>query len=150
MDSDLLLDFLLVSGSAFLAATVLPFYSEIVLLAKVAQRPELWFWLTLVASVGNTAGACVNWWMGRYLLHFQERRWFPVNRAQLERGQRWFQRYGVWSLLLSWAPVGGDALTIIAGIMRVHFMLFLGLVFVGKALRYFALVGMFDQVASWL
>jgi membrane protein YqaA with SNARE-associated domain len=74
------------------------------------------------------------------LLHFQDRRWFYFSRGQIERAQRWYQRYGFWSLLLAWAPVGGDALTLIAGIMKVRLWLFLLLVGSGKALRYVSVV----------
>jgi membrane protein YqaA with SNARE-associated domain len=122
-------------ASAFLAATVLPFYSEILFLKLLADGydPAL---VWLVASIGNTAGSAVNWVLGRYLLHFQERRWFPFKIDQLGRAQRWFQRWGVWSLLFAWLPVGGDALTFIAGIMRVRVDLFLLLTGLGKAARY--------------
>jgi membrane protein YqaA with SNARE-associated domain len=122
-------------ASAFLAATVLPFYSEILFIKLLADGydPAL---VWLVASIGNTAGSAVNWVLGRYLLHFQERRWFPFKIDQLGRAQRWFQRWGVWSLLFAWLPVGGDALTFIAGIMRVRVDLFLLLTGLGKAARY--------------
>ena len=131
--------YLLLFGSAFLAATFLPFYSEVVLFALLREggNPIL---LVLVATVGNTLGAVVNWVMGRYLLHFQDRRWFYFSRAQIEKAQCWFQRYGFWSLLLAWAPVGGDALTLIAGIMKVRLWVFLLLVGSGKAMRYLSVV----------
>ena len=121
--------------SAFLAATLLPFYSEVLfvgLLAKGFDPSLVW----LVATIGNTGGSAVNWGVGRYLLHFQDRRWFPFKQDQIGRGQRWFQRFGVWSLLFAWLPVGGDALTFIAGIMRVRFGLFLLLTGFGKGARY--------------
>jgi len=127
--------------TALLAATLLPAYSEIVLASLVAAGHDplaLWFW----ASLGNTLGAAVNWVLGRYLLHFQDRRWFPFRADNLGRSQRWFQRYGVWSLLLAWMPVGGDALTFIAGMMRVRFDLFIALTAIGKAARYAILLGL--------
>lgn len=127
--------YLVLFGSAFLAATILPFYSEVVLFALLREGGDPAA-LVMVATAGNTLGAVVNWLLGRYLLHFQDRRWFYFKREQIERAQRWFQRYGFWSLLLAWAPVGGDALTLIAGIMKVRLWLFLLLVGVGKALRY--------------
>lgn len=114
---------------------MLPFYSEILFLKLLADGYDpVWVWL--VASIGNTTGSAVNWVLGRYLLHFQERRWFPFKLEQLGRAQGWFQRWGVWSLLLAWLPVGGDALTFIAGIMRVRLDLFLLLTGIGKAARY--------------
>lgn len=131
--------YLLLFGSAFLAATILPFYSEVVLFAQLREGGDP-ILLVLVATLGNTLGAVVNWLLGRYLLHFQDRRWFYFRRAQIDKAQRWFQRYGFWSLLMAWAPVGGDALTLIAGIMRVRLWLFLLLVGSGKALRYISVV----------
>ena len=131
--------YLLLFGSAFLAATILPFYSEVVLFALLRAGGDP-FALVLTATLGNTLGAVVNWVLGRYLLHFQDRRWFYFSPAQIERAQRWFQRYGFWSLLLAWMPVGGDALTLIAGIMKVRLWLFLLLVGAGKALRYVSVV----------
>ena len=127
--------------SAFLAATLLPAYSEIVLAGLVSAGHDpltLWLW----ASVGNTLGSAVNWVMGRYLLHFQDRRWFPFRADNLGQSQRWFQKYGVWSLLLAWMPVGGDALTFIAGMMKVRFLVFITLTAIGKATRYAILLGL--------
>ncbi len=131
--------------SAFASATLLPGGSEILLSALAAQHYDpfiLWSW----ATFGNTLGSCVNWWMGRYLLHFQHRRWFPVDEDHMQRSQQWFQKYGVWSLLLAWAPVFGDGLTLIAGIMRVNFWLFSLLTAIGKGLRYAVVLGL----TGWL
>lgn len=126
---------------AFLAASLLPAYSELLfvdLLASGHDPLTLWLW----ASAGNTLGSALNWGLGRYLLHFQDRRWFPFKSDSLGRAQRWFQRFGVWSLLLAWMPVGGDALTFIAGVMRVRFSLFITLTAIGKATRYAILLGL--------
>lgn len=138
------MDLLLLFVSAFLAATLLPFYSEVVLFALLREGGDAALLVT-VATLGNTLGAVVNWWLGRYLLHFQDRRWFYFSPRQIERAQTWYQRYGFWSLLLAWAPVGGDALTLIAGIMKVRLWLFLLLVGSGKALRYISVV----YLAAW-
>ncbi|MDX1460142.1 MAG: YqaA family protein [Xanthomonadales bacterium] len=127
--------YLLLFGSAFLAATILPFYSEVVLFAMLREGGDA-AKLVTVATLGNTLGAVVNWLLGLYLLRFQDRRGFYFSRAQVSRAQYWFQRYGFWSLLMAWAPVGGDALTLVAGIMKVRLWLFLVLVGTGKALRY--------------
>ena len=125
--------------SALLAATILPASSEVVLatlLASGAYDPPL---LLAVATAGNTLGALINWTLGRFLLHFQDRRWFPLTPAQYARAHAWFVRYGVWSLLFSWLPVIGDALTVVAGALRVGLWRFLVLVAVGKAARYAAI-----------
>ncbi len=129
-------EYWLIFGSAFLAATLLPFYSEVVVVSTLVMQPDNWFWIWLAASMGNTLGAAVNWMIGLYLLHFQDRKWFPFKADQMERAQSWFQKYGVWSLLLAWAPVGGDALTFIAGTMKVRFWIFFSLTLLGKSARY--------------
>ncbi|MDX1655049.1 MAG: YqaA family protein [Candidatus Competibacteraceae bacterium] len=121
--------------TAFGAASVLPFYSEPLLVGLVLKGYPLG-WLWLVATVGNTLGAVLNWWMARYIRHFRHKRWFPMTEQQLETGTRWFQKYGTWTLLLSWSPVGGDALTFVAGLLRVRLDLFLLLVGIGKGARY--------------
>lgn len=121
------------------SATILPFYSEVLFIALLDRglSPSgLW----LAATTGNTLGAVINWLIGWRLMEFSGSRWFPVKERHLQRAQQWFQRYGVWTLLLAWMPVGGDALTFVAGMMRVRFTLFLLLVAVGKGLRYLILV----------
>ncbi len=134
-----MLSYLLLFGSAFLAATILPFYSEVVLYALIQQGEPGWA-LVVVASMGNTLGAVVNWVLGRYLLHFQDRRWFYFKPNQLHKAQAWFQRYGIWTLLLAWLPIGGDALTFVAGVMKVRLWLFVLLVGLGKTARYMAVL----------
>ena len=125
--------------TALSAATVLPFGSEplFVGLLMAGQQP-VWL-LVLVASVGNTAGAVVNWALGRWVEQFQHRRWFPIRPNDLARAQLWYRRYGRWALLLSWAPVGGDAITVAAGVLRERLGIFLVLVGLAKTGRYLAL-----------
>jgi membrane protein YqaA with SNARE-associated domain len=130
--------------SAFLAATILPFSSEIVLTAFYAAGGGEAVTLWLVASAGNVLGALVNWGLGRYFLHWQDRRWFPFREDQLERADAWFSRYGVWTLLMAWVPVVGDPLTFAAGFLRVNVWLFLVLVTIGKAGRYAAVLWLAD------
>ena len=132
-------------GVSFLAATLIPFYSEVALVGLLAAGYDpLLLWL--FASAGNTLGAAVNWLLGRYLVHFEHRRWFPFPSSKLHRYQRWYQDFGVWSLLLAWLPVGGDALTFIAGVMKVNIGIFMVLVGLGKSLRYAVVIVLSGQV----
>ena len=96
--------------------------------------------LLVVASVGNTLGSAVNWVLGRFVARFRDRKWFPASPAQMARAEGWYRRYGVWSLLLSWVPVIGDPLTVIAGALRTPFAVFLPIVAVAKTARYAAVV----------
>lgn len=126
-------------SAALLAATILPAQSEAVLVALLlAGKQQPWL-LILVASIGNTIGSCINWWLGRYLEHFRARRWFPANGDTLSRAQRWYGKVGRWSLLLCWLPIIGDPLTLVAGLMRERFTIFLIFVAVAKTVRYIAL-----------
>ena len=122
-------------ASAFLAATVVPFASEITLAAAIAAGAAV-PWLVVVATLGNTLGAVVNWALGRFIERFHDRPWFPADARRLERAQAWFRRYGVWTLLLAWVPVVGEPLTVVAGAMRVGIVPFVMLVATGKGLRY--------------
>lgn len=121
--------------AAFGAATILPFQSELVFGALVLEGGTPLWLIVLVASVGNTLGSVVNYGMGLFLEHWKDRRWFPATPRQLERARRWYLKYGVWTLLLSWAPFA-DPITIIAGVLRTPFWLFLLLVTLAKTGRY--------------
>lgn len=131
--------YLLLFGASFLAATIMPFSSEVILYGLLRQGQSPWV-LVAVATIGNTLGATTSWALGRYLLHYRDRRWFYITTDQLEKMQHWFRKFGIWSLLFSWLPLGGDILPCIAGIMRVPFWLFLPLVAAGKASRYVAVL----------
>ncbi len=131
--------------TAFIAATLFPLSSEALLLVLLQQSYNPWL-LWLVATGGNSLGSCVNWWLGRQCLHWQDRKWFPVSRPQLEKAQHHFQRYGVYSLLFAWLPIVGDPLTLLAGVMNIRFRLFLLLVIIGKALRYALIIALATAV----
>jgi membrane protein YqaA with SNARE-associated domain len=121
--------------TAFAAATLLPAYSE-VLLGTLITQGYSWWWLWFWATLGNTLGSVVNGVIGRQVDRFKHKRWFPISESQLEKARTRFNRYGQWSLLLGWLPLGGDALTLVGGIMRVPWLNFVILVAIGKGLRY--------------
>lgn len=125
--------------TGFIAATLFPASSEVLLLGLFYQGYLPWaLWLS--ATLGNTLGSCVNWYLGRELLRFQHKRWFPVSPQNLQRAEKQFSHYGVWSLLFAWLPVVGDPLTFVAGTLKVRFGLFLFLVAIGKGVRYAVLI----------
>lgn len=127
-------------GTAFLAATIVPGSSELVLVGMVLDRPEAAATLFLTATIGNTAGSAANYVLGRWFLRYATHRWFPASQKQLDQAGSWFKRYGAWSLLLAWLPIVGDALTVIAGTVRMNIYAFLVLVGIGKAARYVAVL----------
>lgn len=120
---------------AFGAATILPFQSEIVFVALQLRGDIPIEWIIAFASVGNILGSGLNYALGRVLERFRGRRWFPVSDEQLARARDWYLKWGVWTLLFSWAPLG-DALTIVAGVMRTNVWLFFLLVSIAKTIRY--------------
>ena len=97
--------------------------------------------------MGNTLGSLVNWLLGRFIERFRDRRWFPVKPKDYERVERWYARWGIWSLLFAWLPFGGDALTVVAGALRTPLLPFVVLVGVGKTARYAVLVA---ATLGWL
>lgn len=123
-------------ASALIAATILPMQSEAVLVGLLAAGNQPFEILLIVATVGNVLGSVINWYLGRFLLRFRDRRWFPASDRQLSRAERWYRRYGRWSLLASWMPVIGDPLTIVAGVLREPLVPFLVLVTIAKGGRY--------------
>jgi len=136
-----MIDFTVYAGlflAALAAATILPMQSETLLVGLLLAGYSPWLLIT-VASVGNVLGSVINWLLGRGIERFRHRPWFPASNARLERAQSWYRRYGQWSLLLSWAPIIGDPLTVVAGVLREPFSMFLLLVAVAKIGRYLVL-----------
>ncbi len=127
--------------SAFGAATLLPLQSEAVLVGLLAIGTHSTPLLLAVATAGNVLGSAVNWLLGRYIERWRGKAWFPVDSSALERAQKRYQRYGHWSLLLSWAPIIGDPITLVAGVMREPFWRFFMIVLIAKAGRYLVLAG---------
>jgi membrane protein YqaA with SNARE-associated domain len=122
--------------AAFGAATLLPLQSE-ALLVGLLLSDKYWLWALLaVATLGNVLGSLVNWWLGRAVERYRDRRWFPISPAHLEKARIHYQRYGHWSLLFSWLPIIGDPLTLVAGVMREPLGRFLLIVTLAKGARY--------------
>ena len=129
---------------SFLAATILPFSSELTLAGLIATSDYDNLLLLTVASFGNVLGSLVNWALGSYSRNLTTKKWFPFKETQIERSSKWFRKFGKWSLLFAWVPVLGDPLTLVAGILRVKFIDFIILVAIGKVSRYlivFYLIG---------
>ena len=122
---------------SFLAATVLPFSSELTLAGLISTSNYDNLLLLVVASFGNVLGSVVNWALGFYSRNLTTKKWFPYKETQIERSSEWFRKFGKWSLLFSWVPIVGDPLTLVAGILRVKFFDFIILVAIGKISRYF-------------
>ena len=125
--------------AAFGAATLLPMQSEAVLVGMLLSDRYVVSTLLAVATVGNVLGSALNWLLGRSVERFRHKRWFPVSESKLEKAQQSYLRYGRWSLLLSWVPIIGDPLTVVAGVMREPLWSFLLIVTLAKGVRYLVL-----------
>lgn len=123
--------------AAFLAATPIPFQSEVVFLALLAMGSAAPWVLVVVASVGNILGSCVTYALGRGLGGPRGARWLGLTPEREARAEEWFARWGVWALLFSWAP-GGDLVVALSGALRVPVLRFLILVTIAKTARYVA------------
>ena len=121
---------------SFLAATILPFSSELTLAGLIATSGYNNLSLLIVASLGNVLGSVVNWILGFYSRKLSKKKWFPFKDEQIEKSSKWFNKFGRWSLLFAWVPIIGDPLTLAAGLLRVKFIEFLILVTIGKVSRY--------------
>ena len=125
---------------SFFAATIIPVSSEAALASALALDmqpiPALIF-----ATTGNCAGVAFNYWLGwkgeEKLLHKH------LQKRSVARAYTFTQRWGKWSLRLSWLPIIGDPITLLAGILKVHFGLFVSVAFSLRFLRYLFILGMF-------
>lgn len=122
--------------SAFGAATLLPLQSEAVLVGLLVQTQYSAYLLLAVATIGNVLGSCVNWYLGLKIEQFKDKKWFPVSEKNMLKAEKIYQKYGFGSLLLSWTPIIGDPITLIAGLMKENFWRFLLIVTIAKGGRY--------------
>ncbi|RPJ12195.1 MAG: DedA family protein [Deltaproteobacteria bacterium] len=122
---------------SFLASTLIPLGSEWLLVTLIVQgfAPLP---VVLVASAGNLMGACTSYGIGVCGSTFLTTRILRMGDRERVRAERFFAKYGIWSLLLSWLPVIGDPLCVVAGMMKLGFGRFALLVATGKVVRYAA------------
>ena len=119
---------------SFLSATLLPLGSEGLLLYDISQNNSL-ILLWIFATLGNTLGSMVNYWLGlKGEIYLEEKGHLSAKKMEKARG--FFDRYGGWTLLLSWVPIIGDPLTFIAGVLRYKFKRFAVIVAIAKGTRY--------------
>ena len=131
------------AASAFISATLWPMGSEFVFVGLLATTQVSPIALFVVATLANVGGATVNWLMGRALARtadgetghrlLERFRLTDHRRAQAER---LFERFGPLALIMSWAPIVGDPLTVVAGMLRYPLARFLLFVLIGRAARY--------------
>ena len=135
--------YILLFTISLLAATILPFSSELTFGGLILTSNYNNLLLLIVASLGNILGSAVNWTLGFYSKNLATKKWFPFKDEQIEKSSGWFNKFGKWSLLFAWVPIIGDPLTLVAGLLRVKFLEFLILVTIGKVSRYFLIYYLF-------
>lgn len=120
---------------SFLAATILPLGSEWLLITLILQAQQIEE-VVLVATLGNFLGACTTYGIGLWGSTFLATRLLRIDEARFNKTILFYQKYGSWSLLLSWVPIIGDPLCLVSGSFRLNFLLFSLLTFCGKLTRY--------------
>ena len=122
--------------SSFLSSKLPPGNSELMLTAFIILKKYPVIYLILFASIGNILGSILNWCIGYYVTNLKDKKWFPIDKTQLEKATSWFSNYGKYCLLFSWVPFIGDPLTVVAGILRISLLTFIIFVSIAKVLRY--------------
>lgn len=125
--------------ASFLAATVLPFSSEAVVLAMAAAGGDALV-LFGVATAGNSLGGLANYGIGRWLPTDRFIRWTGIDAGKAQRWRAMVQRRGAWAALLCWLPVIGDPIAIALGLCRTPFVPTTLFMVAGKAARYAVLL----------
>ncbi|EKK4079846.1 YqaA family protein [Cronobacter dublinensis] len=128
--------------SSFLSATLLPGSSEAVLVALLVSAKSTPWRLVLTATIGNSLGGLTNVILGRLFPLRESSRW-------QERAQGWLQRFGASALLLSWLPLVGDLLCLLAGWLRLPWGRVIFFLCLGKALRYIVIAAATLQGMTW-
>ncbi|MBU5924594.1 MULTISPECIES: YqaA family protein [Enterobacter] len=129
-------------ASSFLSATLLPGNSEVVLVAMLLSGVSQPWLLVLIATMGNSLGGLTNVILGRFFPLRETSRW-------QEKAVGWLKRYGAATLLLSWMPVIGDLLCLLAGWMRISWGPVLFFLCLGKAVRYVLVAWATLQGMTW-
>tara|TARA_B110000046_G_C12949751_1_gene379587 strand:- start:83 stop:508 length:426 start_codon:yes stop_codon:yes gene_type:complete len=123
---------------AFLSATVFPLGSETLLLYYLSLDFNI-FLLFILATVGNTIGSLVNYYIGLKGEKFLVRKKI-LKKEKVLKTKRIFDKYGGYTLLFSWVPIIGDPITIVAGMLLYNVKKFIYLTLISKGIRYFFVI----------
>jgi len=136
------MEYLYLFLNSFISATLFPLGSEALLLYYLSIEFN-YIYLLLFASIGNTLGSILNYWFGLkgeyYLINKK-----LIKEKSIEKYKKYFDKYGSFTLLLSWMPIIGDGFTFVAGMLKYNLKSFVLLVFISKFSRYcFIIYGYF-------
>ena len=89
------------------------------------------------ASSGNILAIILNYYLGYFLYTKSKKKLLKskVGRNAYVLGHK----YGYFALLLSWLPIIGDPITIVAGVVRLKFVWFVMIAGILRVLRYYFL-----------
>lgn len=124
---------------SFLGATILPFSSEVAFLVALENKMPQYTAL-LFASFGNILGIVLNYYLGLFLYEKTKTKLTAsrVGKKALSLGRK----YGYYTLILSWLPIIGDPLTLVSGLLRLHFFWFFLIAGFLRIARYYFLMFM--------
>ena len=125
--------------SAFLAASILPFSSEAVMVGLLAAGLDMWA-LVAWGTVGNVLGSLFNYGIGRLGKMEWIEKYLHTKPEDLDRARRFMGGRGAWMGLFSCIPVIGDVITIVLGLMRANLTIFIVSVTISKLARYVVLM----------
>jgi membrane protein YqaA with SNARE-associated domain len=133
------MDYLYLFVSAFISATLFPLGSEALLLYDLTLNLNIYL-LFIFATLGNSLGSIINYWFGlkgeEYLIEKK-----ILKKQRILNTQKYFNKYGGYSLLLSWVPIVGDPITFLAGVVKYDLKKFIIVVLIAKGGRYLFLIG---------
>ena len=134
----MLIDYLYLFFVAFMSATIFPMGSEALVVYDYIHGYNFWL-ILLFATLGNTLGSGVNYWFGmkgeEYILSKK-----IITQKQIESGKKYFDKYGGYALYLSWVPIIGDPIVLIAGALKYNIKKFFMIVSIAKFMRYYILL----------
>ena len=141
------MEYLYLFLNSFISATFFPLGSEALLLYYLSNEFN-YIYLLIFASVGNTLGSILNYWFGikgeEFLLNKK-----MIKEKNIKKYKKYFDKYGAYTLLLSWMPIIGDGFTLIAGSLKYDIKKFIVLVFVAKFSRYVFVIYGYFYFVNW-
>ncbi len=138
--------------SAFLAATVLPFSSDIIYGLMLLNQYDP-FWTTVMASLGNSLGGMSSYFLGYFGYWVFIEKYLQVKKAKVEAWQEKVARFGSWPALITWLPVIGDPIAIALGFFKLNVYKVAVLMLIGKSLRYITIgiiISYFPEMRDWV
>lgn len=133
--------------SAFVAGSILPFSSEVVLTVLVEMGADPTTCL-LSASIGNTLGGLVCYYLG-YLGNMQKiEKWLGVKQEKMDKVEGFVRKYGAWMGLFGVLPWVGEVIIVLLGLMRANIYITTSTMFIGKFVRYLLMLLALQGVTS--